>query len=161
MNVFLKFVFSLIAHAAWKRIGGGGAVPPIRLPRSKRVIGIPALSSWQLMAAMWVVKKLWNRHGDTVKTRLTTAKNPVVRRVGSYIPDATAGAATAAQNTVSPSPSPAATQPSYAPSSLGNTAAPIAAHPAPSHATQRLDEGADDSLLSSLRNGAAGAAATS
>ena len=161
MNVFLKFVFSLIAHAAWKRIGGGGAVPPIRLPRSKRVIGVPVLSSWQVMAAMWMAKKLWNRYGGTMKTRLTNAKNPVVRRVGSYVPDATADTVPATQNVASTATTTIAPQPSYAPSSLGNATASVAAHSSQPHATRRLDEGAGDSLLSSLRSGLSDAPATS
>ena len=157
MNVLLKFLFSLIAHAAWRRIGGGGAVPPIKLPRTGRSIPIPVLSSWQLMVVMWVAKKIWQQHGGSVKTRLVNADNPVVRRVGSYVPDmAGAAATTDAQNvTIKTTQQPASNgASSSAPSSIK---APTVSTKAHSHDTQRLDNDDDTSLLSSLQNGTSSA----
>lgn len=148
MNKLLQFLFSLLAHAAWRRIGGGGAVPPIKLPRGKAPIPIPVFSSWQLMVMMWLIKKVWQRHGGSVKTRLVNAENPVVRRVGSYVPDVN-GATTAPNTTVQTA------QASTAPTSAAASPAQVQ----PAHAdygTQHLDD-EDTSLLSSLKNGTSAA----
>lgn len=153
MNILLKFLFSLIAHTLWKRIGGGGAVPPIRLPRSKRIVNIPVFTSWQLMVVTWLARKAWHRYGDTVKTRLVNAENPVVRRVGSYVPDSPGAAAAApsvAQNGAAPSQ---AKNQGQTPPAAQTGAAPAAATPSRSYQTQQLDDDDDAPLLSSLRKG--------
>lgn len=153
MNVLLKFLFSLIAHAAWRRIGGRGAVPPVKLPKTKAPINVPVFSSWQLMAMMWLAKKVWQRHGGTVKTRLVNADNPVVRRVGSYVPDVDGATTANGSQTITAKAvhlQPATTTSSTsAPASVSASA--VAANDR-SYDTHRLDDDTEP-LLSSLRNG--------
>ena len=87
MAVFLRFLLTVVANFAWQRIGGRGAVPPVKLPRSKQPLNLPVLAPWQMMVAMWVARKFWGRYGVQVKDKLDNANHPAARVVGSLIPD--------------------------------------------------------------------------
>jgi hypothetical protein len=158
MGVFVKFLVSLVAHLLWQRVGGRGGIPPVRLPRSNKPVIIPAVSTWQMMIAMWIMKKFWAQYGGHVKTRLSDTSHPIPRRIGSWLPDiATTGHATA--NTTATVPAPPVTSPSTLAHSTPTTSAAVSSTPqAPSalaaanapattramhYGTQRLDDDAD------------------
>lgn len=159
MGVFVKFLVSLVAHLIWQRVGGKGGIPPVRLPRANKPVIIPTVSTWQLMIAMWVMKKFWAQYGGQVKTRLTDTPHPIPRRIGSWLPDVdTTGQTPAASATSVAATAPPAT---LAPSALTPPSPPAPA-PAPHYNTQRLDSDSSDdsdptssparnSLLASLR----------
>lgn len=87
MAVFLRFLLTVAANFAWQRIGGRGAVPPVKLPRSKQPLNLPILAPWQMMVAMWMARKFWGRYGTQVKDKLDNAAHPAARAVGSMIPN--------------------------------------------------------------------------
>jgi hypothetical protein len=87
MGVLLRFLFNLAANLAWQRAGGKGAIPPVKLPKGKRPVNIPVLAPWQMMAAMWVVRKMWGLLGHRVKDTLATSPNLAARQVGTWLPD--------------------------------------------------------------------------
>ncbi len=87
MAVFLRFLLTMVANFAWQRLGGRGAVPPVKLPRSKQPLNLPVLAPWQMMVAMWIARKFWGRYGVQVKDKLDNATHPAARAVGSLIPD--------------------------------------------------------------------------
>jgi hypothetical protein len=101
MSAFVRFLIGLAANMAWRRIGGGGAAPPVRLPRSKGPIPVPVLTPWQMMVGMWVARKVWNSFGDRVKSTLESSGHPAARQVGTWLPD-TPGASGAAKGTAAP-----------------------------------------------------------
>jgi len=89
MSVFLRYLASLMLHMAWQRSGSKGAVPPVRLPRKGPVnlpVNLPVIGPWQMMIAMWMMKRLWKRYGDDVRTHLMTHDNALANRVGAYLP---------------------------------------------------------------------------
>lgn len=130
MNILFKFLATLIANMIWQRVGGKGAIPPVRLPRSGKHINVPAVGSWQMMIAMWVLKKFWHQYGGSVKTRLTDMPHPVPRRVGSWLPDAPANTSNLAAPTV---PTPLVSQPAI--SAPATSPAPVV-----QYNTQRLKD---------------------
>ena len=91
MAFFLKYLAILLVHLIWKHIGGGGPVPPIRIPK-KPAVDVPSLSPWQVLIAFWLVKGLWKYYGpiaskrvqdrvkDRVKDRLTGGRFPTLRK---------------------------------------------------------------------------------
>ena len=86
MAVFLRFLLTMAANFAWQRIGGRGAVPPVKLPRSKQPLNLPILAPWQMMVGMWAARKFWGRYGTQVKDKLNNAAHPAARTVGSWLP---------------------------------------------------------------------------
>lgn len=135
MNIFLRYLMSLMAHVAWQRMGRGGPVPPLRIP-GKRTVNLPAISSWQMMAALWLMKKVWGRYGQNVKSRLMDAPHPWARQAGSLLPDPSTTGATA--------PTPVAPAPTVAAASIPPAPANHDTQPLP---PQKLAPG---SVLSSL-----------
>ncbi len=114
MSTFLRYLMSLVVHLAWRRTGRGGPVPPIRIPGKGKHIDLPVIGTWQLMAAVWLMKTLWERYGHDVKGHLKNNANDLARRAASYLPDpstpprnmtpATATPSLAPTNTMIPSP---------------------------------------------------------
>ena len=86
MTVFLRFLMTVAANFAWQRIGGRGAIPPVKLPRSKQPMNLPILAPWQMMVGMWMLRKFWGRYGTQVKDKFDSAAHPAARTVGSWIP---------------------------------------------------------------------------
>ena len=86
MAVFLRFLLTMAANFAWQRIGGRGAIPPVKLPRSKQPLNLPILAPWQMMVGMWMARKFWGRYGTQVKDKFDNAAHPAARAVGSWIP---------------------------------------------------------------------------
>lgn len=86
MSVFLRYLASLLLHLMWSRAGKGGPLPPVRLP-GKGPVNLPILGPWQMMAAMWLMNKLWDKYGREVKTHLMTTGHPAARGIGSWLPD--------------------------------------------------------------------------
>ena len=87
MSTFLRYLMSMVVHLAWRRTGRSGPIPPIRIPGKSKHIDLPVIGTWQLMAAMWLVKKLWDRYGHDVKGHLKNNANDLARRAASYLPD--------------------------------------------------------------------------
>lgn len=82
----LQWLMAFLAHTTWRRIGGSGAVPPLRLPKRDPIHFRP-LSPWQLFIAMWLLNKFWKSYGERVKTQMMIARNPLVNKLGSWLPD--------------------------------------------------------------------------
>ncbi len=131
MPTFMRYLMSLVVHLAWRRAGRGGPVPPVRLPGKKgKAVDLPVIGTWQLMAAMWLVKKFWERYGHDVKAHLKTNTNDLARRAATYLPDPKnppSAKNLSAAATASPTPAPA---PSFVP----------APRPAPNLHTQPLSQ---------------------
>lgn len=93
MPTFLRYLASLVLHLAWRRAGRGGPVPPIRLPgkagKNGKAVDLPVIGTWQLMAAVWLLKQVWNRYGHEVKGRLASHTNDLARRAATFLPDTT------------------------------------------------------------------------
>ena len=146
MSVFFRFVMTLLANVAWQRIGGKGAVPPVRLPRTKGPINIPVLTPWQMMAAMWVARKAWGRYGNQVKSRIDAVNHPAARQVGAWLPDPdlTASAPNAgamhAPRTWTTTAQPAAPQAATAQPAPSAAAPPPTSRPARDYDTRKLDD---------------------
>ena len=88
MSTFFRYLLSLAMHLAWRRAGKGGAIPPMRLPgKGKAPVNLPMIGPWQMMAATWVLKRVWARHGTTIKSHLQNNANDLTRRAAKYIPD--------------------------------------------------------------------------
>lgn len=101
MSVLIRYLLSLAVHLAWQRIGKGKAVPPIRVPVGRGKRGpLPVLSSWQIMAATYVLRRVWSAYGGEIRARLATAKHPAVRSLASKIPDPVAPAKATPQGTL-------------------------------------------------------------
>ena len=135
MNILLRYLMSLVAHLAWQRLGRGGPVPPMRIP-GKRTVQLPVISTWQMMAALWLMKKIWGRYGQNVKTRLMDAPHPWAKQAGSLLPDP---AATGATPTTAAAPVP--------PAAAGSAPAAPVSHDTQPLPQQKLKPG---SVLSSL-----------
>ena len=86
MAGFIRFLLTVAANFAWQRIGGRGAIPPVKLPRSKQPLNLPVLAPWQMMVGMWIARKFWGRYGTQVKDKFDNAAHPAARTVGSWIP---------------------------------------------------------------------------
>ena len=162
MSVFIKYLLSIAAHMMWRRMGKGGPIPPIPLPR-KGPVNLPVLGPWQVMIGMWLMNKMWERYGRELKTHLMNAGNPVVRGAGTLLPDTGAGTpntsapgttpnnSSAAHNSVpttinAPTPAPAPA-PNYKTQNLSDTT-PASQTNSSAPTSQRLSQG---SILSSLR----------
>lgn len=87
MSVLMKFLLSLAAHAAWQRMGQRGPVPPMRL--KGKTTPLPTIAPWQMMIASWVLNQLWGAFGGEVKSRLQSARHPLIGRVGKLLPNPT------------------------------------------------------------------------
>jgi hypothetical protein len=113
MATLLKYLLSLAVHSAWMRAGKGGAAPPLRMPGGKAV-PLPVIGPWQMLLISWVARKLWQRYGDEVRTRVAKVDHPAAQRLHDWIPSTTAQAAARATSqppatfTVPGTPAPAA-----------------------------------------------------
>lgn len=88
MSIFFRYLLALAMNMAWQRAGRGGAIPPVRLPgKGKSPVSLPMIGPWQMMAATWVLKRVWARHGTNIKSRLMNNANDLTRRAAQYIPD--------------------------------------------------------------------------
>jgi len=136
MSVFLRYLASLMLHMAWQRTGNKGAVPPMRLPR-RGPVNLPVIGPWQMMVAMWMLKRIWKRYGDDVRTRLMTHDNALANRVGAYLPTGAPDNATSvnATSATTASATPATVN---IPASNSSSAAPAATPPAVTHDTTLL-----------------------
>jgi len=180
MSTFLRYLVSLAIHMTWSRMGKGGPVPPIRLPR-KGPVNLPVLGPWQVMVGMWLMNKVWDRYGRELKTHLMNAGHPAARAAGSLLPHPKNGAAgadtaTASTHTATIHTATPATvnvpRNSANGTPVGGAAQPTAVQPAPpvqSHKTQLLSDtqspqpgnaqgspsqqAPQGSILSSLRRG--------
>jgi hypothetical protein len=144
-NLF-RYLISIAAHLAWQRAGRRGPLPPMKIP-GKRTTHLPIPSPWQIMAATWLLERLWKTYGDDVKHKLTHTKSPAVNKLGQMIPapgDADAPAATSS-NVVT---APATVTSTPAPQQMAPKA------PGTTYATQRLpqDPLPPGSVLGSLRS---------
>lgn len=165
MSTFFRYLASLMLHLAWRRAGRGGPVPPIRLPGKSggKTVNLPVIGTWQLMAAMWLIKQFWNRYGHEVKGHLKNNANDLARRAATFLPDpttpipATAFPATATSNVPAasisapvpaPRPAPNLQTQVLQPPSPQNTATQSAANAQQNGAPTSLPQG---SLLSKLR----------
>jgi hypothetical protein len=180
MATFWKYLVSLVIHMAWAR-AGKGPVPPVRLPRGKGPVNLPTIGPWQIMIAMWVARRLWEKYGHDVKSRVGDLNHPAAKRINDWIPSpqsspSTAGSthatgrsssappATFTVNNSQPGPS-AGTAPvgssqtsGTAQVGIAQTAVPTPTPAAPNYQTKplktrRLPQG---SILSGLRSGSAG-----
>lgn len=130
MGVFLKFVLHLMANILWQKIGGKGAIPPVRLPKGKKPVSIPVVSPWQTVVVMWTARKMWAAFGGQFKDILASSPNGAAQHLGTLLPDApakpkkpdTSKAASPASNTPAAAP--------RAPQTWAGTAKPVPA-PAP------------------------------
>ena len=158
MSVFLRYLASMLLHLMWSRAGKGGPLPPVRLP-GKKPVNLPVLGPWQMMAAMWLTKKLWEKYGREVKTHLMSTNHPAARGIGSMLPDTknaalgTNASANASTHTSTPAPAsaPASVAPpgvQPAPGAAGSMQGTVASHDTQPLPGRRLPSG---SILSGLR----------
>ncbi|HEX8551457.1 MAG TPA: hypothetical protein VF681_07850 [Abditibacteriaceae bacterium] len=157
MATLIKYLLSLAVHAAWARAGKGGAAPPVRLPRGKGPVNLPVIGPWQMMAITWLVRKLWQRYGDDVKSRVGKVDHPAARQIHDWIPST--------RNAASNGPAPQANSGTAAQPPANFTASASASTPTaqPNFGTRRLPHqvpaspapstGQPTSLLSRLRKG--------
>ena len=153
MSVFLRYLLSMMVHMTWMRMGKGGPVPPLKIPR-KGPVNLPVIGPWQVMIGMWLMNKMWEKYGRDVKTHLADTGSSVAKRVGSLLPDpkntpAASPASSNAARATSGSTTPATV------SAAAPAAPPIASPaPAPSHDTQVLSSAPANPQNSSTRNAA-------
>jgi hypothetical protein len=143
MAKIFRYLFSILAHVAWRRSGKSGPLPHFKAP-GKRTTRLPIPSPWQVMVATWILERLWKEFGDDVKHKLTHTKSPAVNRLGQMIP--APGDAAQAQ--------PAQSQPALAGAPQGNGQPSQSTAQAPNYDTQKLQTGPlpSGSVLSSLRS---------
>lgn len=130
MGSFVRYLASLMLHIAWQRAGNRGGVPPIRLTK-RGPVTLPVIGPWQMMIAMWVLRKLWAAYGDDVKGHMLNSKNKFVNQVATSLPS-TPGATTTQNAAPDPdmaAPAPVYSQPSTPPSYATQPLAPAAPRP--------------------------------
>lgn len=113
MSTFIKYLMAFVVQAALQRTGKQGAIPPMRIPFGKnkgQSVALPVIGPWQMMIAMWVARQVWVVYGDGVKAKLQNARHPLVKHVGTLLPDAGKKSAAA-----TPAPAPQSSAPSTAP----------------------------------------------
>ena len=168
MSTFMRYLISLLVHMTWSRVGKGGPVPPLRVPR-KGPVNLPVIGPWQVMIAAWLLRKFWERYGREVKAHLMDTNHPAAQGIGSLLPDpknpapnmmpgAKSGAAGhnsgGGRNSAgAPVTFPV---PAGAPNVSASGVAAAGPRPAPSHATRPLTARPlpQGSVLSSLRRAA-------
>lgn len=150
MSVFIKYLLSIAAHMMWRRMGKGGPIPPIPLPR-KGPVNLPVLGPWQVMIGMWLMNKMWERYGRELKTHLMNAGNPVVRGAGNLLPDTGAGTSNAAAPGATPGTSNTTAHTHNAAPATNQVPSTPASNPAPTvnYKTQNLSDTAPASQASS------------
>jgi len=84
----LKYLVSLAAHLTWHRMGARGPVPPMRLPGG-RPLPLPPIGPWQLMIALWVLNKLWER--PTFRRRVQGVCKKRLERAAKWLDPAALG----------------------------------------------------------------------
>lgn len=137
MGTFLRYLLSLGIQLAWQRSGRGGAIPPIRMPfgRNKgKTMPLPIIGPWQMMAAMWIIQRVWKMYGNQIKDRLSNGDNPLLGHLHDLLPD-TPGARPSNASTSSATASSASAQ-------QASTAPTPAPRPAPQYHTQPLSTAA-------------------
>jgi hypothetical protein len=88
MTNLLRYLLSFGVHLIWQRTGRSGPVPPLRLPFGKnkgRLMPLPVIASWQIVAVLWLSKKIWVRYGDDIQQRLDQSKGALLDRVDRLI----------------------------------------------------------------------------
>ena len=141
MSTFFRYLLALSMNLAWQRAGRGGAIPPVRLPgKGKSPVSLPMIGPWQMMAATWVLKRVWARHGTNIKSRLMNNANDLTRRAAQYIPDPKgAGAASGVASGAKPNTtSSTRSAPSVTPSATPMPTPASTPRPAPNFNTQVL-----------------------
>ena len=158
MSVFLRYLASMLLHLMWRRAGKGGPLPPVRLP-GKGPVNLPVLGPWQMMVAMWLANKIWEKYGRDVKAHLMSTNHPAARGVGSMLPDPKNAAPGNNASTPVPASAPASvTVPDVqsAPDVAGSTNGTAASHDTQPLPGRRLPSG---SILSGLRRSSGSQAA--
>lgn len=115
MSTFIRYLMAFVVQAAWQRTGKHGAIPPMRIPFGKnkgQSMPLPIIGPWQMMIAMWVARQLWVVYGDGVKNKLQSASHPLVKHLGTLLPDSGKKSASTAS---SPAPQATATAPAPVP----------------------------------------------
>ena len=88
MSTLFRYLLSFAVQMAWRRAGKGGAIPPMRLPgKGRQPVNLPIIGPWQMMAATWVLKRVWGKYGSQIKNHLANNSNDLTRRAAQYIPD--------------------------------------------------------------------------
>jgi hypothetical protein len=88
VSTLLRYLVSFGVHLAWHRSGRSGAVPPLRLPFGKskgKHLPLPAIAPWQIMATLWLARKIWTRYGDDIQARLDQSKDALLERVDHLV----------------------------------------------------------------------------
>lgn len=88
MTNLLRYLLSFGVHLMWQRTGRSGPVPPLRLPFGKNkgsALPLPVIASWQIVAVLWLSKKIWARYGDDIQQRLDQSKGALLDRVDRLI----------------------------------------------------------------------------
>lgn len=153
MSTFLRYLMAFVVQLAWQRTGKHGAIPPMRMPFGKnkgQSVPLPIIGPWQMMIAMWVARQIWTVYGDNVKAKLKHAKHPLVKHVGTLLPDTgkTPAPASGKQQT-SAAPSPATTPAAASPPPPQYGTRPLDTSTNGNHDSGNLPPG---SLLNSLRS---------
>lgn len=138
MSIFFRYLLSLAMNMAWQRAGRGGAIPPVRLPgKGKQPVNLPMIGPWQMMLATWIIKRVWARHGTTIKNHLQNNANDLTRRAAKYIPDPKTSGANANANAAAGSAN--ATSSTRSAPTIAPTPTPVPTpRPAPNFNTQVL-----------------------
>lgn len=84
MGAFWRYVMSLALHLAWHKAGKRGPVPPVRI--GKGPVNLPIIGPWQMMIALWVLRKFWESYGNDVKSRVDRLDHPLARKLNDLIP---------------------------------------------------------------------------
>jgi hypothetical protein len=117
-----------------------------------KTLPLPVIAPWQMMAALWIARRIWTMYGGQVKNRLRDVKHPLAGQIHDLLPDtgnANSGSASTpatAQAPVQPQPTSSAPQP--APQYQTQPLSSVTASNGNSHATTKLPSG---SILSGLR----------
>jgi hypothetical protein len=134
-NLF-RYLLAFAVQIAWQRAGRGGSIPPVRMPvgRGKgKTLPLPIIGPWQMMAAMWLARKIWARYGDDIQRRFDQEKGKVLDRLDHIV---------VGQSKSGNNPNGPASQ--STPPAAPQIAAP-AARPAPNYGTQVLDDSTSNS----------------
>ena len=153
MGTFLRYLISLGIQLAWQRSGRSGATPPIRMPfgRNKgKSMPLPIIGPWQMMAAMWIIRRIWSMYGHQIKDRLGSTGNPLVGHLRDLLPDTPGAPASSASTPSTSTPSSGAQQATAQPtgSQQASPPPPPAARPAPQYRTQPLSSAANTNSTS-------------
>ena len=146
MSTFFRYLLSFAMQMAWRRAGKGGAIPPVRLPgKGKPPINLPLIGPWQMMAATWVLKRVWGRYGSQITSHLQNNANDLTRRAAKFIPNPQTAGSSASKATSGSAATNSATSP-RTPTPAVPQSAP---RPAPNFNTQVLSDSDASSHINS------------